>query len=166
MNFDDTTPDLFFATLYRDYLAHADSITAGVPADATLPKNAMGENITHNPPVLLLAAMEQDGSTTARKTILLNVRLRTIVKAATGGASVGTHTTEEAARTWCRAIAARLQDWDAFRTWLTAEDSARLDGWAYLNQPIVTTSPPKRNENHGIDYDITLDFHVAAARVL
>lgn len=63
--------EIFFATLQRDYLAHADSIRAGVADNTALPKKVFDLAAQPDLPSLVIVAKE-DGSKGAKRTIALS----------------------------------------------------------------------------------------------
>ena len=162
MNALETTPDLFIAHLLRDYLASADSIAAGVPDDAALPKWVMDTGKEPPRPVMVVAAKE-DGSRGARRVVEVSVIICTWLKADDqNAADVESQTTRAEAMQMLNQIDQRLRDHTAFEVWLASLSEERRTGWTFMKRPIHTgIAPPMRNKDIGtMNYLTGLKLHV------
>jgi|GEM_PF-2208344 len=131
------SPDYLCATLIRDYLASAASITAGVPADSILPKQIMDSGETRKVPCLAINAAESGDSSGARRVVDVGVLLPYMLKSTDSNAPTDATST---ARTISRATASqymdliecRLRDTAAFSTYLATLSEDTREGWAIL----------------------------------
>ena len=144
-----TTPDLFVANLIRDFLADEDSIAAGVPNDATLPKVVMDNAKDPALPSIVVAAKEVENRG-PRRTIDVQVLLLTRLKAGDVGAAVSTQfTTRTQAGEWLEAIDHRLRSYQALKTWIEALPDERRIGWTCGKLVHRGQAPPQRNGQTG-----------------
>ena len=141
----DTGLDFYLATLFLDYLSHADSITAGVPDADTLPKQIMDAGLKPTFPSLVITASEQ-GSMGPRRTVLITVMILTWLKANDeGAADVEEQTTSLQASAWIAKISARLRDREAFKEWHASLPTERTENLALLKCVHKGTASPVRN---------------------
>lgn len=155
-----TAPDIFFATLIEDYLKHDDSITAGVPSEATLPRFLMHTGITPTRPSLVTAAREEK-SVGARRIISVSTILKTILKTDhADAADIENKTTRAQASDWLRQIDDRLRNHTAFSAWLLTLTTDRRGGWRItkvVNEGI--TQPVREDKEFEISYATVTRFH-------
>lgn len=120
---------LYFAQLVLDYLAHADSITAGVPDADTLPKIVLDSGTLQTIPGLVITAEEINDSTHVKRVIqvvcaLLYHNRATGSDAAADATSLARSTPFIEAARMHDLISSRLADVASFRTWLATRDTA------------------------------------------
>ncbi len=110
---------VFVSDLFRDYLAHADSITAGVPADSVLLKQSLSDPKVGAPPRLVVE-VETDSKLPHPKKRLFNVHLLITAESRTTTGDTAHGTSRDTAETWLDAIRRRLANQTAFAAWIAA----------------------------------------------
>ena len=122
---------LFFSQLMLDYLNSADSLAAGVPTAAELPRVVLDAGTIQTVPGLVITAQEQSGGASAKK--VMHVMFAVLYQlrasgadAAADAASLAHSTTFIAASRMHDLVASRLANVAAFRAFLnttTTRDS-------------------------------------------
>lgn len=165
MTIHDTELDLFAAWLFRDYLAAPASITAGIPADSSLPKDVMDMGRVPVLPSLLIAAKEQ-GSVGAMRVIDVSVMLLTWMAATPENegdpevAPVAEQTTTGEASAILAPIGRVLRDRAAFKAFLETLELERREDWAIKKIVHNGLAPPMRKkETRTIFYGLTMSVH-------
>lgn len=158
-----SSPDLFIAQIVLEYLQHADSITAGVPSAATLPKIIMDAGALHTVPGLVIASQETAGGTTSRRvvqvmTALLFKNRSTGSDAAADAVSLAASITRAAAAEMLDAIESRLMDRAAFGTFLATLSDARRDGFQILKVRRLPQPEVKREDKPTTHHTLMLAF--------
>lgn len=163
----DTSIDFFIATLFRDYLADASSITAGLPSNDELPKVVMDMGKEPDIPSLVIAAKEE-GSKGARRIVNVSSLLLTWLKADDAAAAeVDEQTTRADAAGWMVRIDQRLRAMkdegavSGFKSWVASLSNERRAGWRITKINFNGLAAPMRNkEKRTIFYAATLDIHL------
>lgn len=122
----DTSPSLFIAQLFVDYLSTEESHAAGVP-EITI--GVMDSGRTPDFPSIIIAAKEEK-SRGLCKTVEVDLLLLTWLKAAAAATSA-VETTREQASEWLNVIDMRLQDRAALKAWLEALSEDRRENWTF-----------------------------------
>jgi len=172
----DTAPDLFIATLFRDFVADAGSIAAGVPSNTAVPKEVMDMGKEPSLPSMVFAAKEE-GSKGARRTVSVSAILLTWLKSADAGAAdVAEQTDRDEAAGWVAKVSQRLRMMEdvvessvvtipGFKTWLSSLPSERRAGWVISKIVHHGLAAPQRNkEKRTIFHAVTFDVHVRLVR--
>lgn len=123
------TASLIFVQLVKDFLATAASVSAGVPAVATLPVVLTHDGSAAKRKELVLAATEATDGTTL---VTITGTLCAPMKVKEGDADANGKTLAEL-DAWRAAIVARLADQPAFYAWLAALSEARRTGYRLMN---------------------------------
>ena len=163
----DTSLDFYCAKIWRDYLAHADSITAGVPSNDVLPKKTMEAGTMPVYPSMVVTAREE-GSKGPRRTMLVSIMILTWGKASEADgtkepATVAEQTTSTQASEWLAKCSARVRDHDAFKTWFLALDSEQRENLSIVKimhegiQPVV-----RGKESRTVFYSLAMRVHIIA----
>jgi hypothetical protein len=79
MKLADSSLEMFIATLFRDYLAHADSVRAGVPDATALPKKVFDMAVQPELPSLVIVAKENNSKGAKRIVNLSFMQLSRLV---------------------------------------------------------------------------------------
>ena len=147
-----TSIDLLWANLIKDYLDHADSITAGVPATTVLPR-ILGKDLTTDKQAVqavITASLEATGKS-GIITVLVNVI-----------GQVKGDVTAEVLSQYQAAIGARLTDVTSFYLWLAAQPEASRTGYKIMRMippsiPDVTSKP----EDKKLQFPVVLRVSLA-----
>lgn len=167
-----SAPDVTLAAIVLGYLQHADSITAGVPSDSTLPKQVMDAGKTPSVPVFTVVASENQ-STGNKRSLAIAGMLMAILRNADSDApadsvSLAKSMTRIQASQYLDAIESRLRDLSAFSTYLQTLSTDTLDGW--IIQKIVSQGQPRiEREKDGASYmtlACSLEVHLVWARAV
>lgn len=145
------TADLFFSQVLLEFLQHADSEAAGVPAEAVLPKLVMDSGQLQTLPGLVISAEEAPGSSQHKH--VLNFVLAILFKnravgedAATDAASLGRSMTATEAAQMLDAVESRLMDRAAFGAFLAGLSEERRTGWKILKWRRLAQPQLRRQE--------------------
>jgi hypothetical protein len=124
MKLADSSLEMFVATLQRDYLAHADSIRAGVPDNTALPKKVFDMAVQPELPSLVIVAKE-NGSKGAHRIVSLSfMQMARLVADDVNAAEVTN------AKTTAELLASMAKIEQRLRTMKTGEDDGGpLLGW-------------------------------------
>lgn len=163
--------EIHLAEIWRDYLAHADSIRAGVPSNTDLPKVVFDLAKEPDLPSLVIVAKE-DGSKGARRIVNLSFMhlARLIADDADAAAVTNAATTSEVLARIAR-IDERLRtmqtgsldgsDLLGWRAWYATLDAQRTAGFRITKINFLGTAPVQRKRDEStIIAACTLDVHV------
>lgn len=154
------TPELFMAQLWHDYLAlsHADYMalteeevteeTAALDIPDALARQVMRTVEVPDPPVMIVAATEDDSSRGRRREVLTSIMLRGWLKADSAPASTLMSTREQMAAIM-RAAQRRVMNEAALQAWLTSLDDERKAGWRIMKTIHGRVVKPMINEQVG-----------------
>lgn len=160
------SPDVTFASIVLGYLQHADSITAGVPSESTLPKQAMDAGTTPGVPVFTVVASEGQNSG-SKRVITVAGMLMAILRNADANApadavSLAKSLTRATASQYLDAIESRLRNTTALSAYIAALSTETRDGWRILK--ITHRQQPKiereKDGAHFMTLACALELHV------
>lgn len=159
-----STPSILAADLILGYLQHADSITAGVPNEDTLPKFRMDSGNTRPAPCLSLNGMESKDSNGARRTVTVVGLLPYLLRNSdatkpTDAPSQARTLTAATASGYLEQIEARLRDRDAFFTYLGALSESDREGWQIISYRTLKQPDIQRAEGQAPN-EVTLALAV------
>lgn len=161
----------FFATLFLDYLSHADSIRAGVPSTSALPRKVFDMADEPALPSLVIVAKE-DGSKGAQRTVNLSfMHLARIVADDEDAAAVANSATTAEVLATSAQIERRLRTYETadkdgtpllgFKDWLQTLDDDRLSGWRITKIRHLGAAPLHRKpDKRVIIAACTIDLHI------
>lgn len=146
-----TNWDLFFNELFRDYLKHADSTAAGVPAPATVPfRAAQDKEVVSRPRVVI--GHEREGSD--------NVEVYAATFTITGhfldDATQGTSATQ--AETWMQKIRQRLADETSLKAYITALSTEIKSGWQPTRLHVPAGAFKRDRDEDKAQLDLSFEF--------
>lgn len=166
-----SSADLFLAQIVLEYLQHANSLTAGVPSAATLPKIIMDAGTLQTIPGLVIEAQEATGGTTSRRVVQVMAALifknrSTGSDAANDAVSLAASITRAAAAEMLDAVESRLMDRAAFSTFLAGLSTTRRDGFQILKVRRLPQPEVKREDKPTTHHTLLLafEFHLHWAR--
>lgn len=142
----------FLSTLIRDYLAHADSLAAGVPTDALLKKQSLSDTKLAKPPRLLVAVDPDPEKKHADKIVFV------IAVVITAEASINVRATTEA---WMKAVRLRMDDRQAFANWIQANrtDEQRT-GWQIAKLRLFASEEDFSADDETKTYSLSLPMRL------
>lgn len=160
MTIADLTPELFMAQLWHDYLAlpHEEYMaltdsevteeTIALDIPDALARQIMRTVEVPDPPVMIIAATEDDSSRGRRREILTSIMLRGWLKADSAPASTLMSTREQMAAI-IRAAQRRIMNDAAWQAYLTGLDAETKAGWTILKTIHGRVVKPMINEQVG-----------------
>ena len=163
-----TSPDYLFAKLIHGYLAHADSITAGLPVESVLPRVLMDDGKVARLPCLLIAGMEdKDSKTAGRRVIGVTTFLFYRLKKQDADAPADTASliqvcTRQQASEWMDLIESRLRNTDALGAYIATLPEVERTGWSLMAYRCESCETVKRDKDDaGHQIACTVRFYVA-----
>lgn len=171
MKLADSSLEMFIATLQRDYLAHADSIRAGVPDATTLPKKIFDLAIQPELPSLVIVAKENGSKGALRRVNLSFMQFARLVADNENAAAVtNAKTTAELLASMAK-IETRLRTMESgedddgpllgWKAWYGSLDAEWREGYRITKLVHQGCAPIHRTtDKHVIIAACTMDVHV------
>lgn len=155
----------FLSTLIRDFLAHAESIAAGVPADTVLKKQSLSDTKLAKPPRLLVAVDADPEKKHADKIVFV------IAVVITAETSINVRATTEA---WMKAVRNRIewghanlathQDgirFQTFQNWIQANRfDAERTGWQIAKLRLFASEEDFSADDETKTYSLSLPMRL------
>jgi hypothetical protein len=143
----------FFSDLFRDYLAHADSIAAGVPANNVLKKQSLTDTKLAKPPRLLIN-LDPDPEKKHPKKIVFDASIVITVES-----GINARATTEG---WMKAIRERIVQGETYpfqvlQTWIQANRTeGQRTGWQIARLRIFASDEDFASEDDTKTYSLSL----------
>lgn len=142
----------FLSALVRDYLAHADSIAAGVPTDAVLKKQSLNDVKLAKPPRLLVA-VDLDAEKKHRDKIVFVLAI-----VITAESSIHARATTES---WMKAVRLRMQDQQSLANWIQANRTVQQrTGWQIARLRLFASEEDFSAEDEMKTYSLSLPMRL------